>query len=597
MLSDYKVPVFPGINDTPRVPTAERAGNGADLIARHNALIDELVDVVSSPVRILKVANSSAQYTSIQTAINEAQFGDLVLIYPGNYYENLILRDRVNLLFLPGAIISKLSSNNAPLISDGGLPVTCLIAGFGEFSGGGNSGEHLILTSNPNSVLRMKAQSITGYGDMFVLGNDGSQQEIEADLIESSSNNQNFVTRLNGGTQNIRAKKIKGRILAIAGLQIVAADSIEGMIQSSPQISNIADIIYVEQRIKARNLIQDVFGLGAVTTGGGTQDIEVGCIKTRSTSISYSSLSIHSRTLIKNTVVISAEGNPINVESSYGKFILWNSLLFGGSQYSIDTSQASAAAELYGVNMANLPVSPNLAFQGTTLNVNSGLINPYEISTPLPPLEPTPPPTPTPVSFSVAPPNSLGYSTAIVTLIGSDGMTALVAPSSYDDHNIAVGDLGFDFPFYEGIFRNDVFVGSNGYITFGNGYNYYSGLTRTSLGKALAIAAADNSYQQVFSRQDDPGRSFRIRYEGTNLTGGSIGSPNLVWEVTLFADGTIQLVTGDLAPRSNALSTLTKGDNTYYTDYPLIANTSIVFLRRSVTLYDVYQGSYVLPQE
>lgn len=40
--ANYKVPIFPNINDLPREPTAERAGNISDLINRFNNLIDEL---------------------------------------------------------------------------------------------------------------------------------------------------------------------------------------------------------------------------------------------------------------------------------------------------------------------------------------------------------------------------------------------------------------------------------------------------------------------------------------------------------------------------------------------------------------------------
>ncbi len=46
-LSEYKVPVFPNINDAPVAPIASKAGNGADLIARLNGLIDTLAAVVS----------------------------------------------------------------------------------------------------------------------------------------------------------------------------------------------------------------------------------------------------------------------------------------------------------------------------------------------------------------------------------------------------------------------------------------------------------------------------------------------------------------------------------------------------------------------
>lgn len=39
-LSAYKVPIFTGVNDTPVIPTSTKGGNAADLIKRHNDLID-----------------------------------------------------------------------------------------------------------------------------------------------------------------------------------------------------------------------------------------------------------------------------------------------------------------------------------------------------------------------------------------------------------------------------------------------------------------------------------------------------------------------------------------------------------------------------
>lgn len=44
----FKIPTFSGINDTPREPTAELAGNGSHVIARYNSLIDKLIEFEES---------------------------------------------------------------------------------------------------------------------------------------------------------------------------------------------------------------------------------------------------------------------------------------------------------------------------------------------------------------------------------------------------------------------------------------------------------------------------------------------------------------------------------------------------------------------
>lgn len=46
--NQFKVPVFPNINDKPVEPTAAKAGNGADLIYRLNSLIDKLESSLNS---------------------------------------------------------------------------------------------------------------------------------------------------------------------------------------------------------------------------------------------------------------------------------------------------------------------------------------------------------------------------------------------------------------------------------------------------------------------------------------------------------------------------------------------------------------------
>ncbi|MBW4619324.1 MAG: hypothetical protein KME17_08190 [Cyanosarcina radialis HA8281-LM2] len=47
-LQPFKVPVFPNINNAAQPPTAQQAGNGSDLIARFNGLIDALQPTVQS---------------------------------------------------------------------------------------------------------------------------------------------------------------------------------------------------------------------------------------------------------------------------------------------------------------------------------------------------------------------------------------------------------------------------------------------------------------------------------------------------------------------------------------------------------------------
>jgi len=78
------------------------------------------------------------------------------------------------------------------------------------------------------------------------------------------------------------------------------------------------------------------------------------------------------------------------------------------------------------------------------------------------------------------------------------------------------------------------FVGSNGYVTFGSGSTQYSALSAANPAfPKFMLGAADNSYQRVAYLTS--GTDYvRIRFEGNGSTGGTLGSPGIVYEMTFF---------------------------------------------------------------
>lgn len=124
---------------------------------------------------------------------------------------------------------------------------------------------------------------------------------------------------------------------------------------------------------------------------------------------------------------------------------------------------------------------------------------------------------------------------------GSGGLDTLHT-GSVDDSFKAV-PLPFNVVFF-GVTYNTVYVGSNSYLTFGAGSNVFSGVAANvpALAKIM-IGARDNSYQQIFGGVSGtaPNRTYRIRFEGTAATSGTVGSPNIVWEVTFFENNPAQI--------------------------------------------------------
>lgn len=118
--SNHKVEIFPNINDLPRLPTAQRAGNGADFINKHNALVDDIqsnIDYLLSSTELSILSEDKTWYVNQLSGSNsndgltpETAFSQLEkatsvatsFINPfGNYQRKIVLA--------PGLYFSRLS--------------------------------------------------------------------------------------------------------------------------------------------------------------------------------------------------------------------------------------------------------------------------------------------------------------------------------------------------------------------------------------------------------------------------------------------------------------------------------------------------------
>lgn len=107
--------------------------------------------------------------------------------------------------------------------------------------------------------------------------------------------------------------------------------------------------------------------------------------------------------------------------------------------------------------------------------------------------------------------------------------------SNADDASTSVS-IPFNISFL-GTTYQAVFIGSNSYVTFGSGSNAFSNLSASNPNfPKIVIGGADNSYQRLYTvtKGSAGSRTFHIRFEGTASTGGTGGSPNIVWEVIFY---------------------------------------------------------------
>ncbi len=165
--------------------------------------------------------------------------------------------------------------------------------------------------------------------------------------------------------------------------------------------------------------------------------------------------------------------------------------------------------------------------------------------------------------------------------------------ASVDDNFLTI-NLPFTFSI-AGVGYTQTFMGSNTYLTFSAGSSNFNGLSASNptLPKFM-FGAADNSYQRV-SRFTSGTDYLRIRYEGTAATSGTVGSPNIVLEITLFnpsltgGNNVLELLVGNHS-RINGVR-MVASSTTQYATYTLSQNQSYVFEGNSNgTSWTIYTG-------
>ena len=179
--------------------------------------------------------------------------------------------------------------------------------------------------------------------------------------------------------------------------------------------------------------------------------------------------------------------------------------------------------------LAALPTTPNTGNQITTANV-SGINSAQVVNIPS-------------------------------SLLGPAGLTSSTTPTTGNNDD---GYWTLSLPFfmeYCGFTFDTIYIGTNSYITFSAGSSVYSNLgpANPQLFKIM-MSAADNSAQRIYYGTEGvaPNRTYRVRWEGTNATSGTLGNPNMVWEATFYEATPTQI---DMQIGVNANSS---GPTTFY---------------------------------
>ena len=155
--------------------------------------------------RVLVVDQTNGPFTTLAAAKAEAQSGDTIVVSPGTYNENDLLKDGVNWLFLEGAIVDW----NVPSVEDAGFgifddrasgPVTCNVSGRGIFkfhedtiysagAGNGNTLGMIVITNGATSFTLKAAALYAGTFNQVASGvaiyvQNALLVDVEVDLIK-----------------------------------------------------------------------------------------------------------------------------------------------------------------------------------------------------------------------------------------------------------------------------------------------------------------------------------------------------------------------------------------------------------------------------
>jgi hypothetical protein len=142
-------------------------------------------------------------------------------------------------------------------------------------------------------------------------------------------------------------------------------------------------------------------------------------------------------------------------------------------------------------------------------------------------------------------------------LKGSSGLSVIFAGNESDKlFNI---NLPFEFRWFSKSYKENVFVGSQSYVIFGDEDTEKKDTNGSSslLLPTLFVGSTNISMLLLMSGFDSSG--WRVRFEGTHGISGTNGNSSIIWELLFKTSGGLELCTGILLTQATSVSAVSDG--------------------------------------
>jgi len=144
-----------------------------------------------------------------------------------------------------------------------------------------------------------------------------------------------------------------------------------------------------------------------------------------------------------------------------------------------------------------------------------------------------------------------------------------------DDQNVGPFDIGFAFPWYDGVTHNQIRICSNGFASFtstATSYTNYAIPTASEPNNLLAVYWDDMNpsssyYGQYYYYHDAANGRFIVEFDSLNHYGSTYTGDYFTFEIILYEDGTIEymykaIVAGTVTPFPSATVGIENGTGT-----------------------------------